>query len=91
MTNNFTTNNKTQKTLKGRLNMLIGISDKLKFLVGFFYFFGYEALLKSLQANPHVQIKLLASLQVDRLLHQMVEHGNQETGMSQDDHFQRFH
>ena len=37
-----------------------------------------------------MQIKLLVGLQVDRLLHQIVEHGNQETGMSQDDHFQRF-
>ena len=84
-------NNKTQKTLKEQLNTLISISDKFIFLVVFFYFSGWEGLLTSLQANPQVQIKLVAGLQVDRLLHQIVEHGNQETGMSQDDHFQPFH
>ncbi len=38
MAPNFITNNTTHKTLKGRLNTLISISDELKFLVGFFYF-----------------------------------------------------
>ena len=69
---------------------MINISNELKFPVGFFYFSGWEALFKSLKANPHVQIKLLVSLQVGRLLQQIVEQGNQETGMSQDNHFQRF-
>ena len=44
MANNFITNNKAQKTLKGRLNTLISISDELKFLVGFFYFSGWQEL-----------------------------------------------
>jgi hypothetical protein len=42
MSNNFITNNKQQKTLKGRLNTLISISDELKFLVGYFYFSGWS-------------------------------------------------
>lgn len=41
MANNFIINNKTQKSLKGRLNTLIGISEELKFLVGFFYLSGW--------------------------------------------------
>ncbi|WP_374363071.1 hypothetical protein [Cloacibacterium sp.] len=52
MSNNFITNNKQQKTLKGRLNNLISISDKLKFLVGYFYFSGWSDIYLSLQKNP---------------------------------------
>ena len=47
MSNNFITNNKQQKTLKGRLNTLISISDELKFLVGYFYFSMVRYLFKS--------------------------------------------
>ena len=42
MSNNFITNNKQQKTLKGRLNTLVSIRDELKFLVGYFYFSGWS-------------------------------------------------
>ncbi len=49
MANNFITNNKQQKTLKGRLNTLINISEELKFLVGFFYFSGWRELFESLK------------------------------------------
>ena len=52
MLNNFITNNKQQKTLKGRLNTLISISDELKFLVGYFYFSGWSDIYLSLQKNP---------------------------------------
>ena len=90
MANNFITNNSTHKSLKGRLNTLISISDELKFLVGFFYFSGWEALYKSLQENEDVQIKLLVGLQVNELLNSIVEHGSQEDGLSQDDHFNLF-
>jgi len=77
MANNFITNNKQHKTLKGRLNTLISISDELKFLVGFFYFSGWKELFKSLKENDNVKLKLLVGLQVDQLLGKMViEHGN---------------
>lgn len=90
MANNFITNNKAQATLNGRLNTLIGISDELKFLVGFFYFSGWEALFNNLKQNDHVKLKLLVGLQVDQMLSKIVEHGQQDEGMSQDDHFNRF-
>ena len=64
MSNNFITNNKQQKTLKGRLNTLISISDELKFLVGYFYFSGWPDIYLSLQKNPQQKIKLLVGLQV---------------------------
>jgi len=91
MANNFITNNKQHKTLKGRLNTLISISDELKFLVGFFYFSGWKELFKSLKENDNVKLKLLVGLQVDQLLGKMViEHGNQEEGMSSDEYFNQF-
>lgn len=64
MSNNFITNNKQQKTLKGRLNTLISIRDELKFLVDYFYFSGWSDIYLSLQKNPQQKIKLLVGLQV---------------------------
>jgi superfamily II DNA or RNA helicase/HKD family nuclease len=90
MANNFITNNASHKTLKGRLNTLISISDELKFLVGFFYFSGWQQLFESLKQNETVKLKLLVGLQVDQLLGKMAEHGQQEPDMSQDDVFHRF-
>jgi SNF2 family DNA or RNA helicase len=90
MANNFITNHASHRTLKGRLNTLISISDELKFLVGFFYFSGWQQLFENLRANEGVTLKLLVGLQVDALLSGMVEHGRQEPEMSHDDVFNRF-
>lgn len=91
MANNFITNNKDQhKTLKTRINTLISISDELKFLVGFFYFSGWEEVYKALKSNPHIKLKLLIGLQVDKMLSKVVEHAVQDNNMSQDEQFQRF-
>ncbi len=90
MANNFITNNKTHKSLKGRLNTLIGISDELKFLVGFFYFSGWQELFENLKKNDKLTLKLLVGLQVDQILNKIVEHGSQEEEQSQDDQFNQF-
>jgi superfamily II DNA or RNA helicase len=90
MANNFITNNKTHKSLKGRLNTLIGISDELKFLVGFFYFSGWQELFENLKKNENLTLKLLVGLQVDQILNKIVEHGSQEEEQSQDDQFNQF-
>lgn len=91
MANNFITNNKEQqKTLKTRINTLISVCDELKFLVGFFYFSGWEELYKSLKNNKDAKLKLLVGLQVDKLLSQIVEHSEQEKGLSEDEQFARF-
>ncbi len=90
MANNFITNNKTHKSLKGRLNTLIGISDELKFLVGFFYFSGWQELFENLKKNDKLTLKLLVGLQVDQILNKIVEHGSQEDEQSQDDQFNQF-
>src|SRR5690606_12623504 len=91
MANNFITNNKQQKTLKSRLNTLIGISDELKFLVGFFYFNGWSEIYKSLQQNAEQKLKILVGLQVFRHAGNIIEYANnQNEEFSQDEIFQQY-
>lgn len=91
MANNFITNNHKETSLRSRLNTLINVSDELKFLVGFFYFSGWQELFESLEANDKLELKLLVGLQVDKLLSSaIIEHGNQEEGMSSEDVFNQF-
>lgn len=91
MANNFITNNKEQRTLKGRIKKLIAGSEELKILVGYFYFSGWQELYLKLKEEPDVQVKILIGLQIDKLLNKViVEHGHQEEGLSQDEIFQRF-
>ena len=90
MAKNFITNNENQKSLKGRIRTLISISDELKFLVGFFYFSGWEEVYQQLRENKNIQLKLLVGLQVSKLVNQMVEHGEEEEDLSQEDHFHKF-
>lgn len=91
MARNFITNNKEHKTLQRRLNTLIGISSELKFLVGFFYFSGWQSVYESLQENSEVKVKLLVGLQVDKILSSIVvEHGNQDSNLSGEEQFNQF-
>ena len=59
MPNNFITNNKEHRTLKGRIKKLIAGSEELKFLVGFFYFSGWNELYQRLKDYPEVSVKIL--------------------------------
>ncbi|MRM96304.1 helicase-related protein [Riemerella anatipestifer] len=91
MSNNFITNNKQQKTLKGRLNTLISISDELKFLVGYFYFSGWSDIYLSLQKNPQQKLKLLVGLQVCNYLGNIIEYAEKdEEDSSRDEEFQKY-
>jgi len=91
MANNFITNNKQTKTLKGRLNTLISISDELKFLVGYFYFSGWSDIYLSLQRNPQQKLKLLIGLQVCNYLGNIIEYAEQqEENSSMDEEFQKY-
>lgn len=91
MANNFITNNKQQKTLKSRLNTLIGISDELKFLVGFFYFNGWSEIYKSLQQNAEQKLKILVGLQVFQHAGNIIEYANnQNEEYSHDEIFQQY-
>ena len=77
---NFITNDKTSKNLKHRLLELIKASKELKFLVGFFYFSGWQEVYQALKQNPNVKLKILVGLQVEQLLTDIVEY--QETRLS---------
>lgn len=91
MLNNFITNNKQQKTLKGRLNTLISISEELKFLVGYFYFSGWSDIYLSLQKNSQQKLKLLVGLQVCNYLGNIIEYAEQqEENTSMDEEFQKY-
>ena len=82
MSNNFITNNEKEATLKKRLEELISVSQELKFLVGFFYFSGWQEIYATLQENPDVTLKILVGLQVDKYLSTIVEMGSQDNKLS---------
>jgi len=70
---NFITNSHT-KNLKKRLLELISKSKELKFLVGFFYFSGIRELYKGLKNNPHIVMKVLVGLDVDKTNYGLIEY-----------------
>ena len=81
--------NQSSNTLNKRLSEVIGLSRKLKFLVGFFYFSGIRELYESIKANESLQIKILVGLQADRSLGVLVEHGR-DTNQSDNEAAQQF-
>jgi len=90
MSKNFITNSKDTATLKKRLEKLISASQELKFLVGFFYFSGWQEIYKKLQDNNEVTIKILVGLQVDKYLSNIVEVGLKDETLSSEEHFTHF-
>jgi len=72
----FITNHPT-KDLATRLRDLIEASKELKFLVGFFYFSGwnelYEALRRATESNPDLRLKILVGMSVDRHAGRLLE------------------
>lgn len=68
MATNFITNAADVKTLKTRLRQLVSHSQELKFLVGFFYFSGWQELFENIKNRDDIVIKLLVGLQVDQWL-----------------------
>lgn len=88
--NNFITNSKEEISLKARLQKLISVSEELKFLVGFFYFSGWQEIYKTLQKNDKVILKILVGLQVDKHLSNIIEIGNKDENRSNEEHFTHF-
>lgn len=68
--------NQSEKKLKSRLIQLIRKSKELKFLVGFFYFSGIHELYDTLKNNPDTQLNVLVGLNVDKLVHSLVEYAD---------------
>ena len=90
MNNNFITNSDAATSLKERLQKLITASSELKFLVGFFYFSGWQEIYKKLQKNNSVVLKILVGLQVDKYLSGIIEVENRDDNLSYEEHFARF-
>src|SRR5690625_4312450 len=90
MANNFIANNSPQKTLSGRLNNIVKFSTELRWLVGFFYFSGWQEVYQNLKKNPEIRIRLLVGLQVGQHLSRIFEHDGQDVDLSSDDYFQDF-
>ena len=90
MANNFIANNSPQKTLSGRLNNIVQFSTELRWLVGFFYFSGWQEVYQNLKKNPEIRIRLLVGLQVGQHLSRIFEHDGQDVDLSSDDYFQDF-
>ncbi|MCF8054121.1 MAG: DEAD/DEAH box helicase family protein [Deltaproteobacteria bacterium] len=65
MPNNFITN-ATSKNLRHRIVELIGKSQELNFLVGFFYFSGIQELYQGIKENKAAVLKVLVGLNVDK-------------------------
>jgi SNF2 family DNA or RNA helicase len=73
---NFITNTQ-QRSLKDRIQTLIQHSEELKFLVGFFYFSGWQELYQALKSRtqliPSCSIKILVGLDTDLRQGQVLE------------------
>ncbi len=86
----FITNSKESTSLKKRLYQLIEHSKELKFLVGFFYFSGWQQLYEALRERDDLVIKILVGLQVDSMLGQMVEVAGVENNLSVEEKLEQF-
>ncbi|MCH6198618.1 SNF2-related protein [Aquiflexum sp. LQ15W] len=87
---NFITNSQSQTSLKSRLESLITASTELRFLVGFFYFSGWQVIYQKLQENPDVKLRILVGLQVDKYLSSTIEIAAKEAGLSNEEYFAKF-
>ena len=75
MAGNFI-NNDGANNLRARISQLVGFSQELKFLVGFFYFSGLTELYQALKNNPQVAVKVLVGLNVDKQAYGLVEYAD---------------
>lgn len=87
--NAFITNTKT-KTLKKRIEQLIEHSQELKFMVGFFYFSGWQQIYQSLKENEQLKLKILVGLEVDSKLGKTMEYALSTDEISNDEKSDRF-
>lgn len=71
----FITNNNTGtcKKLGERLSQLIGHSDNLDMLVGFFFFSGVKVIYNALKEKPDLTMRVLVGMEANLLLGRLVE------------------
>lgn len=77
--------------MQTRLQKLIPVSQELKFLVGFFYFSGWQEIYNYLQANTEINLKVLVGLSVDKTVSgTLIEVGNFQENQSREEVFSDF-
>ena len=76
--------------MQARVEASLGMSRELKFLVGFFYFSGWQTLYEKLQANTALQLKVLVGLDVGADIGGLVERARGVWGESENDRRERF-
>jgi len=83
---------KYHSTVKKRLERLMSASVELKFLVGFFYFSGWQEIYRSLKENDKITLKVLVGLQVDAFMSGIVEYGTNDENIvpGHEEQFARF-
>lgn len=72
MAKNFITNT-PERSLKDRIHMLIRYSRELKFLIGFFYFSGWQELYEALKTREDLNLKILVGLDICECLGRVLE------------------
>ena len=87
---NYITNSDKNTTLQIRLEQLIQHAYQLKFLVGFFYFSGWQELYETLKKYPELDIQVLVGLEVDQTLGRTLEVTYSAEGMSHAELTDRF-
>ncbi len=91
MAHNFITN-APQHSLKARIRTLIQHSRELKFLVGFFYFSGWNELYRAVKERNGLTIKILVGLDTDLHLGKLLEVAEPNASqMSQEELVGRFY
>ncbi len=77
--------------MQTRLQKLIPVSQELKFLVGFFYFSGWQEIYNYLQSNTEINLKVLVGLSVDKTVSgTLIEVGNFQENQSREEVFSDF-
>lgn len=69
----FITNSKEGKSLQERLMSLIGHTDRLDMLVGFFFFSGVKVIYDALKAREQMTMRVLVGMQAEMAMGRLVE------------------
>jgi len=82
--------NAEARTLKKRLEQLIQHAGQLKFLVGYFYFSGWQEIYQALKKREDVTVEILVGLDVDLALDRLIEVALPGNTCSNDELAERF-
>lgn len=90
MSNNFITNTGDSTTIKNRILNLMTKTSELKFLIGYFYFSGWQEIYNGISENKNIKLKILVGLQVEKFLSENIEFESKDSTLSNEEHFSRY-